>query len=126
MGAAAGDEDAADRRAADQARFARPEIDLVFQLEKALFSRCVHVIGDGRAAQCDRFAQHCLDGGAQSLQFCSGEAASLASRTNAGAKQAFIRINVADAMEKLLIQQRGFDGGSAPAKECSKRVWLDV
>ena len=99
VGSAAGDENPANGCPAHQARLASAEIDLVLQLKKALLSRSVHIVRDGRAAQRDRFAQHRLDGGAQPLQFFGGQVASLATRTNAGAKQTFIRINVAHTME---------------------------
>lgn len=49
VGAAAGDENSANGSAADQTRLAGAEIDLVFQLEKALLSGSIHIIGDGRA-----------------------------------------------------------------------------
>ena len=98
----------------------------MLQLEKSFFSGSIHIVGDRRAAESDCLSQDRLDGDPQSFEFLCGEAASLASRANAGAKQTFIRINVADAMEKLLIQQRGFYGSSTPTKQRTKRVCRDL
>ena len=122
VGAAAGDENAANRCAADQARLAGAEVDFVFELEKALLSGRIDIVRNRGTSRGDRLPQYSLDGVAQPLEFLRGQAAGLASRANAGAKQAFIGVNVADSMEKLLIQQCGFDGGSTPAKKRSKRV----
>ena len=46
VGAATGDENSANGGAADQAGLTSPEIDLVFQLEKALLSGSIHIIGN--------------------------------------------------------------------------------
>ena len=126
MGAATGDENSADWRLADQAGLAGAEIDLVLQLKEAFLPGGVHVIGHGRTAERDGLAQDGLDGAVQAFEFLGREAASLASRANAGAEETFVRVDVADSMEKLLVQQGRFDGGPAPAKERAKRVERDV
>ena len=104
VGAAAGNEEAADGRSAGGTGFAGTEIDFVFQLEESFGAIRVHVIGNGGAAERDGFPQHGLDGGMQALQFPAGEPASLTPGTNAGAKQAFVGIDIADAVEKFLVQ----------------------
>lgn len=56
MGAAPGQQDAANGGSAGEAGLAGPHIDAVFELEKPGHSVGVHVIGDGRPSQLDRVA----------------------------------------------------------------------
>ena len=98
------------------------EIDFVFQLKESFRPPDVHVVGHGGAAERDGFPQYRLDRAVQALQFLAGEPASLTSGTDAGAKQAFIGIDIAHTMEKFLVQQRRLDGGSTAAKERAKVV----
>lgn len=126
VGAAASDENPANRGSADQAGLAGAEIDLVLQLKEAFLPGSVHIVRNGRAAESDRLPQYGLDGAAQNRQFLGFEPARLAQRADAGMKETFIGVDVANAVQKLLIQQGGFDGRSTSAKQRSKRVYRDV
>jgi hypothetical protein len=100
MRSASGDDDLFDRRAADRAGIAAMAINLVLDLEIAAHTFSVHVIGDGRTAELDGALEDGLEGGAQAGVFGAGDACGLAARSNSGAKERLIRIDVADAVQE--------------------------
>src|SRR5580692_104987 len=57
VAAAAGDHDSFDRRFADEAGLAFAAVDAVPELEESFFAIGVHVVGNGGAAERDRFFQ---------------------------------------------------------------------
>ena len=60
MAATAGDDDSLDRSLADEAGLAFAAVDAVLELEESFFAVGIHVVGDGGAAECNRFLQHFL------------------------------------------------------------------
>jgi len=95
-------------------------VDLVFDLEVAAHALRINVVGDGRAAEFDGSAQDGLQGGAQADEFGASEAASLAARTDAGAEERLVGVDVANAVEQRLVQQRGLDRRLAARKSATK------
>jgi len=64
--------------------------------------------------------QHVEKRRAQSFQICAGEAAGGPARPDAGAKQAFVGVDVAYAGQQPLVQQRRFDGQAPAAKQAGE------
>ena len=117
VGAAAGEGDAADRGGADEAGLAGAPVDAVLELEEAAGAFGIDVVGDGGAAEADGVAEDFDERGAQAGQFGAGEAGGLAGGTDGGAEEALVGVNVADAVEEGLVEQRGLDGGAAGVEE---------
>ena len=55
-------------------------------------------------------------------QLVAGEAGSLAAGTDAGPEETFVGIDVADAVQQVLVEQGGLDGG-LPAAEERLKLW---
>ena len=125
MSAASGESDFLDGRGADGAGLGCAAVDLVFDLEVAAHALRINVVGDGRAAEFDGSAQDGLQGGAQADEFGASEAAGLAARTDAGAKERLIGVDVANAVEQRLVQQRGLDRRLAATEERDEVVRRD-
>jgi len=117
VGASPGEEDAADGGSADEAGLAGAQVDAMLELEEAGNAVGVDVIGDGRAPQFDGLAQDGLQGGVQPIEAGASEASGHARGADSGVEEAFVGVDVADAMEKLLVEQGGFDGELSMAKE---------
>lgn len=117
MGAAAGEGDALDGCAADAAGFAGALVDPVAELKEAAHAVCVDVIGDRGAAELDRLFEDCDEASAQLGEFVAREACGLARGANAGAEEGFVSVDVADAVQQGLVEQRGFDGRLAVMEE---------
>src|ERR1035441_10193409 len=125
MGSAAAYDDPLDGRAADQAWLPAAAVNLVFDLEVAAHAFCIHVVGDGRAAEFDGSAQDGLQGCAQADEFGASEAAGLAAWTDAGAKERLVGVDVANAVEQRLVQQRCLDRRLAATEEGDEIVRRD-
>ena len=96
---------------------ALPGVDAMFQLKEASDSRSVHVIGHGRATEFDGAGEHIDQGLAQPLELCPGDACCLPARADTGARESFIGVDVADAVQQRLIEQGRFDGSFTTAEE---------
>ena len=117
VGAAAGEGDAADGGCADEAGLAGAPVDLVPELEEAAGALGVDVVGDGGAAEADGVAEDFDQRGAQAGQLGAGEAGGLAGGADGGAEERLVGVDVADAVEQGLVEQRGFDGRAARMEE---------
>ena len=117
MGAAATDDDAFDWRAADAAGLAGARVDVVVELEEASDAVCVYIIGDRRAAKLNSFGQDLDECGAESGEFCASETTGVAGGADAGVEECLVGVDVADAVEQGLVEQRGLDGGFAVSEE---------
>ena len=96
----------------------------MLQLEEAFLAVGIHVVADGRAAQRDGFVQNFLQRSVQLAQLLAGERRRTAPRADAGAKQRLVGVDVADAAQQLLIEQRALDRRLALAKELDKAIGL--
>lgn len=92
------------RRLAFSAAFALVSVDAQSFLEVARSFR-VQVVDDGRAFVFDRFRQHALDRPQQSARLPRIDVDCRCQRMNAGAKERFVRINIAQPCDVFLIQQ---------------------
>ena len=80
-----------------QARLAFAAIDPMLKLEKTLLSIRIHVIGNRRSAERNRLAQHLLHRLMQLAQLIPRDRRRPPARTDAGPKQRFVGIDIADA-----------------------------
>jgi len=96
MAAASGDNDALDGSLARQAGLVLASVDAMLKLKKTRVSGGIHVVGNRRSAGGDRLCQHLLDCVVEARQFGSRERSGAAARTDAGAEQRFIGIDVAN------------------------------
>jgi len=117
VGAAASEGDAADGRGADEAGLAGAPVDAVLELEEAARTIGIDVVGDGGAAEPDGVAEDLDERGAQAGQLGAGETGGLASGAEAGAEERLVGVDVADAVEERLIEQRGLDRRAARMEE---------
>lgn len=120
MSSPTGQQDTPDRRTADQAGLACPHVHAVFELEKTPNPVSIDIIRDRRAAQLDRVLEHFLQRRVKAVQFRALDAAGHAPGTDPGAKEAFVSVDIAHAMKQRLVEQCGFDGQFAAAKEAGK------
>ncbi len=117
MGAATAYDDLLDQRCADAAGLALAGVDQVLELEEAGDAVRVDVVGDGGAAELDGAVKHGLKRGVEAAELGAGEAGGLTARADAGASKGLVGVDVADAVEKRLVEQGGLDGGFAAAEE---------
>ena len=111
-----------DWSSADGAGIAAVAVYLVLDLEVSAHAFRIDVIGYGGAAELDGATQDFVQGGAQKSQFGAGEAAGLARGTDGGAEERLVCVDITDAVEQGLIEQRGLDRRSSRVKE-GDEVW---
>jgi hypothetical protein len=116
MGAAAGYDCAADGCAAAETLFAVALINAVAQLEASALAFGVHVIGNGGASQADGFEKHPADGSMEFAKLGGLERGSQTRGMNAGAPQAFVRVDVSHASQDALVEQERFYAGAASSQ----------
>ena len=121
-----GHDQAADRRATYQAWLAGPHIHAMLKLEKTADPGGIHVVGHGRTAERDSRAQHSLQAGVKPGKFSAGEPGRPAAGSEAGSEKTLVCIDVADAVQQLLIEQGGLDGRLPAPKEGLKVRQTDV
>ena len=126
MRAAASQEDAPNRRSANQARLLGAEIYPVLELEEALYSGRVHIIGNRRAAERNCLPKDALQAGVQAVKFRSLQVASHPARPDSRPEEALIGINISHAVQKFLIKQGGLDGCPAGFEERGELVRRDA
>lgn len=119
-GGAAADENFLERCAAVEAGLAGAAVDFVFELEEASNAVGIDVVGYGGAAELDGVVKDVDQGGTEAGELRAGELTGPAARANAGAKEALVGVDVANAVEQRLAQQSGLDGELAAAKERGK------
>lgn len=120
MGAAAGDEDAADGGSTSAAGEAGTLVDAMLHLEEAGLASGIDVIGDRGSAQTNGVLEDLAECETEALEFSAGEAARHAAGVDAGAEEALVGIDVADAGEEGLIEKGGLDRGPAAAEKGSE------
>lgn len=99
VSAAASDDDALDGCGADAAGLAGAAVDAMPKLEETGYPIRIHIIGDRRASELDRFGKNFDQSGAKTREFGAGEAAGVARRTDTGMKEALVRVDVTHAMQ---------------------------
>ena len=66
-----------------------------------------------------------MQGCVEAVELGAGEAACLAAWADASAEEALIGVDVADAVEDGLVEQRSLDGELASFEEVGESVWGD-
>jgi hypothetical protein len=117
VGTPPGKEDTADRGPAGQAGQAGSQVDAVLELEEAGDPVCVDIVRDRGAAEFDGFPKDGLQRGAKAVKPVAGEASGHAGGADSGVEETLVGVDVADAVEQLLVEQGGLDGEPAVAKE---------
>jgi len=116
VSAAASDYDALDGGLAGPAGLAGTGVDAVVKLEETGNTVGVNVIRDGGATELDGLFENLLQGGAQVGEFVAREASGVAAGADAGVVQGLVGVDVADAVEKGLVEKRSLDRGLAASK----------
>ena len=117
------EDDAADGGFAAGAGFGLAVVDAVDFLEVAWVSVGVAVVAEGAAAVVDGAVQDFFDRPRKAADLLTAEAVGGSSRVDAGIEQGFIRVDVADAGEEFLIEQRGFDGAPRLFQQRGECFW---
>src|SRR5579864_6084597 len=115
-----------DRPLAHQARLTFSPIDPMLELEEALFSVGVYVVGNRRPSGGDGLLQHLLQSMVQLGVFRTRDGGRPPPGPNSGAEQAFICVDVSHSMQQLLVQQRRLDRRLARAKKLHEFFDLDL
>src|SRR5208282_6881280 len=98
----------------------------MLELEESFFAIGVDIVGNGRSTERDGLAQHLPHCAMQFPQLVAGHGRRAPPRTDAGAKQRLVGIDVADAAQQLLIEQRALDGSLAATKQGNKTFLADI
>ncbi len=69
--------------------------------------------------------QHFAQSQPQPLQLCPGEPRGPLARSDSGAKEAFICVNIAYSSQEFLVEKSSLDGQFSPVEESSKFVRID-
>jgi len=126
VGAATGENYALNGRFTDEAGLSEALIDAMLELEEATDTVGVDIIGDRGTAEPDGAPENFTQREAEALQLIAREAARLAARANAGAKETFVGVYVAHAGEEGLVEQSCFDGEFAATKESGEGLGVDL
>ena len=70
--------------------------------------------------------KHLLHGAMEAVQFLRGEPGGHAARPDLGAEEALVGIDVADAVQQILVEQRRLDGGAAAVEELAEVGFRDA
>jgi len=125
VGTAATDDNPLDWRLAHPARLARTRINMMAKLKETGDSIGIHIVRHGRTAKLDGFGEDFDERGAESCKFRAGQLAGMASRANPSMEEGLVSVDIADAMEQRLVQQRGFNRCLALAEEGDKLFETD-
>ena len=125
MGAASGEDDALDGLTADATGHSLAGVDAMLQLKKASDALGIDVIGDGGAAEGDGVCEDLLERDAEAFKLRARKRGGEAAGTDACAKEAFVGVDVADAVEQGLVEERGFDGDFAGLEEAGEVMGVD-
>ena len=120
MSASARNQHLADACAAPETRLSSTAINLMQQLKLSRASLGIHIIGDGGAAPLNGELQNFPYSLIKSEGALPGQPGGPNSRMNACVKESFIRIDVADPAQKMLVQQKTLQHGAPGAKELKK------
>src|SRR4051812_7720291 len=125
MRASTGDDDPLDRTFAVVAGLAGAHVDPMLELERSFFAVGIDVVRNGRAAGFDGFVQDFANSLIKFAQLLTGDGIRAAARTNGGAEESFVSIDIAYTAQQLLIEQRAFDGRLATFEERDELLFAD-
>lgn len=122
MGPTTGEHDAADGGAADAAGLSFAAVDAMLHLEKPFAAFGVDVIGDRGTTGADGGTENRAQGSVKAGELVASESSGALRGPDAGPEETFVGVDVADTVEEGLIEQGGFDGELAAAKESDEVV----
>jgi hypothetical protein len=120
MGAAASDDEALDGCPAAGAAATMAAIDAQALLKAARTAEGVDIIGDRRASEADSFAEDLANRSPEAGEFLFAQVGPLAHRMKAGAPEAFVGVDVAQAAQHVLIEQERFYTSLARAQPAAE------
>ena len=121
-GRASADRELFERSLADGAFFTGTPVHLVLQLKEATNAIGIDIIRHRGSAELDGLRQHLLQRGVQASKLIAREAARRSARTNACTEESLICVDVADAVQDRLVQQRGLDRDLAATEELRELI----
>src|SRR4051812_27104544 len=89
----------------------------MLKLEETALAIGPNVVVDGRSTGRNRFLQHLPHRVVQPLEFIPRERGGPAARTHPRAKEGLVGVDVANATQELLVEQRGLDRRLALAEK---------
>lgn len=117
MSSAAGDDHPANGRLAAAAGLGSPLVNTVFKLKKTTLSVGADVVGDRRTTQKDGVGEDFAQRQPEPFKLNKRQAVGPSPRANAGIKEAFIGIDIADACKQGLVEQSCLDRQAPAAKK---------
>ena len=111
---------------ATKARLPVALVDPVLKLEFAAIAVGIDVVGNGRAAGTDGFGQNLADCAVERQELLLRQVFRDARRMQARAKQALVRIDVADAAQDALVEQQGLDASAPRSKFSAEFLRADL
>jgi len=126
MTAASRYDDPFDRTFAGQARFAFAPIHSMLQLEEAFLAIRVNVVSNAGTAHANCLSENFLKCKVQSPEFVVSKGGCTAARPNACTEQGLVGIDIANAAQKILVQQGTFDRSLAATEEGSEILKNDL
>lgn len=124
--APAGDADAADCPAATGTGQSLPSVHTEVVLKGAFQSFSIPVVAHRRSLEPDRLFQDERDHPPQPEETPAAQVLDLRLRMNAGRKQDFIGIDVADPGDHVLVEKEGFDPAAAAGKKSPEAGGIQV
>src|SRR5438067_1912180 len=104
------------RRSANAAGRSSPIINVIIELEIARLTARIDIIPERAAPFGDRVGEHVADFVDQSRRARPRQSSGRTARPDSGAKQRFIRIDVADTHHEAVVHQRDLDRRAAPSR----------
>ncbi len=126
MGGAAAKDDSGNGGFAADTGLVFTSINPVKKLEGPFFAIGIDVVAQGAAAMVDGAAENELDRPIQSKDLLAGEQIAGSGGINAGMKERFIGVDVADAGEDALIEKGSFNGAAGFGKAFEKLLGTNL
>jgi hypothetical protein len=126
MGASARHDHVANRCLTTKAGFSVALVNAMPQLKFTAIPFGIHIIRDRRAPGTNGFGQDFLDFAVQTQQLLLRQIRGDARGMKAGAKEAFVRVNVANASQNRLIEKQSLEPCPPPSKRFTKFIRGDL
>ena len=114
---------APDQRPAAKALFPFALVDAMPPLKPSALAVRIHVVGNGRSAQVNRFRQHLANRAIKLANFVVAQICAQPRRMNPRSPQTFIGVNVPHAAHHMLIEKQRLDSRAPPQQRCAKFIF---
>jgi len=101
-------------------------VDAVQELEATFFAVGIDVVAQGAAAVIDGAAENQLDGAIEAEDLLASETIGGDCRGNVAVEERFVGVDVADARDKALIEERGFYGAAGFGEALGELIGTDL